>query len=92
MVLDRGAGQYFFVLVHLYLVLTVFPFPLVSTAEFIGEFWTNKQSAMSNVAPTVKYWRYIECLIGATSLPALKGEAGRLSCAKRRSVENSQCQ
>jgi hypothetical protein len=35
--LDRGAGHYFFVLVHLDLVLTIFPFP-VSTAEFIGEF------------------------------------------------------
>jgi hypothetical protein len=38
------------------------------------------------------YWRYIECVIGATSLPALKGEAGRLRCANRRSAANSPCQ
>jgi hypothetical protein len=62
--MDRGAGHYFFDLVHLHLVLTIFPFP-VSTAEFIGEFWANKQSATSDLAPTVlalyriRYWRYV---------------------------------
>ncbi len=38
------------------------------------------------------YWRYIECVIGATSLPALKGEAVRLRCTNRRSAANSQRQ
>ncbi len=53
----------FFVLVHLHRVITIFPSP-VSKAQFIGEFWTNKQSATSNVTPTVlalyriRYWRY----------------------------------
>jgi hypothetical protein len=28
-------------------------------------------------------WRYIESIIGATLIPALKGEAGRLRCANR---------
>jgi hypothetical protein len=42
----------FFALVRLHLVLSIFSFP-VSTAQFIGEFWTNRQSALSNVAPTV---------------------------------------
>jgi hypothetical protein len=77
----------FFLLVHLHLVLTTFPFP-VSTAEFIGEFWANKRNATSDVAPT--NCRYIECVIGAMSLPALKGEAVRLRCASRRSAANSQ--
>jgi hypothetical protein len=54
----------FFVLVHLHLVLIIFLFP-VSTADFIGEFWANKRSATSDVAPIVlalyrmRYWRYI---------------------------------
>jgi hypothetical protein len=37
-------------------------------------------------APTV------ESIIGATSIPALKGEAGRLRCANRQSGANSQRQ
>jgi hypothetical protein len=45
---------------------------------------------MSDVAPTVlALYRNI---IGATLHPALKGEAGRLCCANRRSVTNSQRQ
>ncbi len=71
------------------LVFPLFPFP-VSTAEFIGEFWKNKRSPTSDVAPM--YWRYIELVIGATSISALKGEAGRLRCANRRSAANSQRQ
>ncbi len=35
-------------------------------------------------------WRYIESVIGTTSISALKGEAGRLRCANRRSAANSQ--
>ncbi len=38
------------------------------------------------------YWRYIESVIGARSISALKGEAGRLRCANRRSAANSQRQ
>ncbi len=79
----------FFVLVHLHLVLSIFSFP-ASTAQFIGEFWTNRQSATSNVAPTVLAL-YIS-VIGATLHPALKGEARRLRRAYRRSVANLQCQ
>jgi hypothetical protein len=61
---DRGAGQCFIVKVSLHLVLSLFPFP-VSTTQFIGEFWTNKRSATSDVAPTVLalyrmlYWHYV---------------------------------
>jgi hypothetical protein len=33
-----------------YLGFAIFPFP-VSTAEFIGEFWKNKRSGTSDVAP-----------------------------------------
>jgi hypothetical protein len=36
-VLIHGAGHYFFVLIRLHLILTIFPFP-VSTAQFIGGF------------------------------------------------------
>jgi hypothetical protein len=87
--LDRGARHYFFIFVHLHLFLTIFPF-LVSTAEFIGEFWAKKRSATSNVAPTVL--ALYSMFIGATSLPALKGEAERLRCANRQSAANSQRQ
>jgi hypothetical protein len=61
---DRSAGQYFIVKVSLHLLLSLFPFP-VSTTQFIGEFWTNKQSVTGDVAPTVlalyrmRYWRYV---------------------------------
>ncbi len=30
------------------------------------------------------YWRYIECVIGATSLPALKGEARQIRSANKK--------
>ncbi len=70
------------------LVLTIFPFP-VSTAQFTGEFRTNRRSATSDVAPT--YWRYIEILLalrrslrlkvkwGAFAVPI--GEAQRIRSA-----------
>ncbi len=54
------------------LFLPYFQFP-VSTAEFIGEFWANKRSTTSDVAPIVLALYTVECIIGATSLPALKG-------------------
>jgi hypothetical protein len=38
---DSGAGHSFVVLFRFRLGFAIFPFP-VSTAEFIGEFWTNK--------------------------------------------------
>jgi hypothetical protein len=63
---DCGAGHSFIVLFSFHLGFTIFPFP-VSTAEFIGEFWKNKRSAMSDVAPIVlalyriRYWRFVDC-------------------------------
>ncbi len=62
---DCGAGHSFVVLFRFQLGFTIFPFP-VSTAVFKGEFWKNKQSAMSDVAPIVlvlyriHYWRYVD--------------------------------
>jgi hypothetical protein len=86
---DCGAGHSFVVLFRFHLGFSIFPFP-VSTAEFIGEFWKNKQSATSDVAPIVLALYRI--VIGAPSISALKGEAGRLRCANRRSAANSQRQ
>jgi hypothetical protein len=34
-------------------ICSLFPFP-VSTAQFIGEFWNNRRSAMSNLANNMK--------------------------------------
>jgi hypothetical protein len=62
---DCGAGHSFVLLFRFHLGFTIFPFP-VSTAEFIGEFWKNKRSATSDVAPIVlalyriRYWRYVD--------------------------------
>ncbi len=62
---DCGAGHFYVVLLRLHLVFTIFLFP-VSIAEFIGEFWKNKRSAKSDVAPIVlalyriRYWRYVD--------------------------------
>ncbi len=62
---DCGAGHSFAVLFRFCLGCAIFPFP-VSTVEFIGEFWTNKRSAMSDVAPIqlalyrIRYWRYVD--------------------------------
>jgi hypothetical protein len=84
-----GAGRFYVILLHLQLVFTIFPF-LVCTAQVIGEFWINMWSTMSDVAPTVlALYRNI---IGATLHPALKGEAGRLCRANKRSTTNSQRQ
>ncbi len=86
---DCGAGHFYVILLRLYLVFTIFLF-LVSTAHFIGKFWKNRWSATSNVAPTVMVLYRI--IIGATLFLALKGEAGCLCRANRRSMANSQCQ
>jgi hypothetical protein len=86
---DCGAGHSFVVLFRFHLGFSLFPFP-VSTAEFIGEFWKIKLSATSDVAPIVLALYRI--VIGATSISALKGEAGPLRCANRRSAANSQHQ
>jgi hypothetical protein len=62
---DCGAGHSFVDLFRFHFDFTKFPFP-VSTGEFIGKFWTNKRSAMSDVAPnvlalhTICYWRYVD--------------------------------
>ncbi len=47
---DCGAGHSFVVLFRFHSGFAIFPFP-VSTAEFIGEFWKNKRSGTSDVAP-----------------------------------------
>jgi hypothetical protein len=39
----HGAEHYFFIGCRLVRYATVFPFP-ISTAQFIGEFWSNRQS------------------------------------------------
>ncbi len=62
---DSGAGHSFVVLFRFCLGFAIFPFP-VSTAEFIGKFWSNKRSATSDVAPIqlalhiIRYWRYAD--------------------------------
>jgi hypothetical protein len=62
---DSGAGHSFVVLFRFRLDFAIFPFP-VSTAEFVGEFWTNKRSATSGVALIqlalyiIRYWRYVD--------------------------------
>jgi hypothetical protein len=62
---DCGAGHSFVVLFRFPLVFAMFPFP-VGIAEFIGEFWTNKRSATSDVALIqlalykIRYWRYVD--------------------------------
>ncbi len=62
---DCGAGHSFVVLFRFPLGFAIFPFP-VSTAEFIGEFWTNKRSATSDVVPIqlvlyrIRYRRYVD--------------------------------
>jgi hypothetical protein len=46
---DCGAGRSFVVLFRFHLRF-IFPFP-VSTVKIIGEFWINRRSGASNVAP-----------------------------------------
>ncbi len=77
--LKSWAGHYFFVLVRLHLVLSIFPIP-VCTAQLIGDFWTNRQSATSKVAPTAL------ALFGnvITLHPALKGKAQRICSANQK--------
>jgi hypothetical protein len=82
---DCGAGCFFVILLCHLLVCTIFLF-LVSIAQFIGEFWKNGWSATSNVA-----LRLLRCYT-ASLLPALKGEAGPLRRANRRSAVNLQRQ
>ncbi len=79
----------FLILVHFYLARSIYPFP-VDTAQFIGEFWTDRRSAASDVVPTVLL--LFRNVIGATLHPALKGEAGHLRRANRQSAANLQCQ
>ncbi len=47
-----------------------------------------KRYEQRSASPVKALYRIV---IGATLLPALKGEAGRLRCANRRSAANSQC-
>ncbi len=47
---DCGARRSFLVLIRFHLGFAKFPFP-VSTAQIIGEFWINRGSSVSDVAP-----------------------------------------
>ncbi len=47
---DCGAGHSFVVLFRFHLHFAIFPFP-VSTVKIIGEFWINRRSGASDVAP-----------------------------------------
>jgi hypothetical protein len=49
---DCGVGHSFVVLLGFHFDFTIFPFP-ASTAQFIGEFWKNRRSGASDVAPIV---------------------------------------
>ncbi len=49
---DCDAGYSFFVLFGFHPDFAIFPFP-VSTAQIIGEFWENRSSGTSDVAPIV---------------------------------------
>jgi hypothetical protein len=84
---DCGDGHSFVILYWFHLGFTIFPFP-VSTAEFIGEFWKNKRSATSDVAPIVlalyrnRYWRYVDSFKAKRGVFAAPiGEAQRIRSA-----------
>ncbi len=49
---DCGAGRSFVVLFRCHLHFAIFPIP-VSTVKIIGEFWINRRSGVSDVAPIV---------------------------------------
>ncbi len=64
---DCGAGHSFVVLFTFHLGFAIFPFP-VSTVQFTGEFWINRWSGASDVAPielalyschSYYYWRWV---------------------------------
>ncbi len=50
MVWDCGAGHYLDFLVCLRLVLTIFPFPVI-TVKLLGNFYNNRQSAGNGCLP-----------------------------------------
>ncbi len=77
--LECGAGHCFVVLLRFRLGFAIFPFP-VSTVKIIGQFWINRRSSASDVAPielalyschSYYYW--------AAWPSALIGEAGERS-------------
>jgi hypothetical protein len=49
---DCSTGHYFVVSLDLHFGFITFPF-LVSTAQFIGEFWKNRYNGTSDVVPIV---------------------------------------
>ncbi len=64
---DCGAGHSFVLLFRFHLRFAIFPFP-VSTVKIIGEFWINRRSGASDVAPielalysgySNYYWCYV---------------------------------
>jgi hypothetical protein len=74
-----------FKLVSILFICSLFLFP-VSTAQFIGEFWNNKRSGMSDLAPILLalYNKNNSFIIGAALRPALIGEAGRFRSANNK--------
>ncbi len=94
----HGAGYYFVVLGSLHLVYTFFPFP-VSTAQIIGEFWRNRLSGTSNVAPLVltlyssHSWYYWCCVASSAcrqsgeTLAMPIGEARRIHSANKKLLQ-----
>ncbi len=82
---DCGAGHSFVVLFRFYFGFAIFPFP-VSTVQIISEFWINRWSGASEVAPN---WRYIAAtatIIGAAWHSALiEAKRGNAHCTYRRS-------
>jgi hypothetical protein len=64
------------------LFLPYFHFQSNNIAQFVGKFGKNKRSATSVIALKAPY----RIVIGTTVLPTLKGKAGRLCRANRRSA------
>ncbi len=69
--------------------MSLFPFP-VSTTQFIGKFWNNRWSGMSDLAPVLL--ALYSNNIGAAMRPALIGEAVRTRRAFKQSGALSQRQ
>jgi hypothetical protein len=91
----HGAGECFIVKVSLHIVSSLFLF-LVSTTQFIGEFWHNRWSGMSYLAQILLalhskqsyyYWRCdAPCTYrrSCAHLPRLSAKQGAFAAPKRR--------
>ncbi len=72
-----------------------FCFGLPSSCSYHICFWSvlpNLQASSGQISEVLRamqrqlFWRYIESIIGTTSIPALKGKAGLFCCANRQSA------